>query len=163
MAPQADLVTLAFPVNLSTIESIPLQQGAVMIKFKEVRYLSVSIELEPEVVYAFTSDPENLPRWASGLGQGVKRAGEHWEVETEQGPVGLRFTPPNEYGVLDHTVVLADGTEIYVPMRVMPNGKGSEVMLALFRQPGMDDAAFARDAGLMQNDLWALKELMERP
>jgi hypothetical protein len=73
-----------------------------MIKFKEVRYLSVSIELEPEAVYAFISNPENLPQWASSLGQGVKRAGEHWEVKTQQGTVGLRFTPYNKYGVLDH-------------------------------------------------------------
>ena len=133
-----------------------------MLKFKEVRYLSVSIEREPETVYAFTSNPENLPQWASGLGQGVKRADEHWEVKTEQGTVGLRFAPHNEYGVLDHTVVLSDGTEVYVPMRVMPNGQGSEVMLVLFRQPGMDDTEFTRDARLMQNDLWVLKALLER-
>ena len=133
-----------------------------MLKFKEVRYLSVSIEREPETVYAFTSNPENLPQWASGLGQGVKRADEHCEVKTEQGTVGLRFTPHNEYGVLDHTVVLSDGTEVYVPMRVMPNGQGSEVMLVLFRQPGMDDTEFTRDARLMQNDLWVLKALLER-
>ena len=133
-----------------------------MIKFKEVRYVSVAIEREPEAVYAFTSNPENLPQWAMGLGQGVQRAGQHWEVKTEQGTVGLRFTPHNAYGVLDHTVVLADGTEVYVPMRVMPNGTGSEVMLVLFRQPEMDDNAFARDAGLMQNDLSTLKALLER-
>lgn len=133
-----------------------------MIKFNEIRYLSISIELEPAAVYAFTSNPENLPKWAAGLGQGVKRAGEHWEVITQQGTVGLRFTPHNEYGVLDHTVVLSDGLEVYVPMRVMPNGAGSEVMLGLFRQPEMDDAEFARDAGLMQNDLLSLKALLER-
>jgi hypothetical protein len=106
-----------------------------MIKFKEVRYLSVSIDLEPEAVYAFTSNPENLPQWAAGLGQGVKRAGEHWEVITEQGTVGLRFTPHNQYGVLDHTVVLADGSEVYVPMRLMPNGQGSEVCSLYFGNP----------------------------
>lgn len=133
-----------------------------MIKFKEIRYLSVSIEREPEAVYAFTSNPENLPLWALGLGQDVKRAGEHWEVKTEQGTVGLRFTPHNAYGVLDHTVVLPDGTDVYVPMRVIPNGTGSEVMLGLFRQPEMDDTEFVRDAGLMQNDLWTLKALLER-
>ena len=100
-------------------------------------------------------------KWAAGLGQGVNRAGEHWEVKTQEGTVGLRFTPSNEYGVLDHTVVLSDGTEVYVPMRVMPNGQGSEVMLVLFRQPAMDDAEFVHDAGLMQKDLLALKTLLE--
>ena len=133
-----------------------------MIAFKELRYLSVSIEREPEKVYAFTSDPANLPLWAAGLGLGIQRAGEHWEVRTQDGVVGLRFTPRNDYGVLDHTVILPDGTEVYVPMRVMPNGKGSEVMLGLFRQPDMDDATLARDAGMMQSDLQALKTLLER-
>ncbi len=133
-----------------------------MIKFKEVRYLTISIERTPQVVYAFASNPENLPKWAAGLGQGIKRAGDHWEVVTGDSTVGLRFTHQNEYGVMDHTVTLADGTEVYVPMRVIPNGHGSEVMLVLFRQPEMDDAAFARDAGLMQNDLLALKTLLER-
>lgn len=132
-----------------------------MIAHNEVRYLSVSIERDPREVYAFTSNPEHLPQWAAGLGLGVQRAGEHWEVKTQDGVVGLRFTPDNAYGVLDHTVVLPDGAEVYVPMRVMPNGKGSEVMLGLFRQPEMDDAAFARDAGLMQSDLLALKTLLE--
>ena len=37
-----------------------------MIMFNEVRYLSISIELEPKAVYAFASDPENLPQWAAG-------------------------------------------------------------------------------------------------
>ena len=133
-----------------------------MIKYNQVRYMSVSIELEPQAVYVFASNPENLPLWAAGLGLGVKRAGEHWEVITEQGTVGLRFTSHNEYGVLDHTVVLSDGTEVYVPMRVMPNGQGSEVMLGLFRQPEMNDAEFDRDAGLMQKDLLTLKALLER-
>lgn len=44
----------------------------------------------------------------------------------------------------------------------LPNGTGSEVMLVLFRQPEMDDAEFARDAGLMQKDLLTLKRLLER-
>lgn len=132
-----------------------------MVKFKEVRYLTISIERTPEAVYAFASNPENLPQWAAGLGQGIKRVGDHWQVITGDSTVDLRFTPQNEYGVMDHTVTVADGSEVYVPMRVIPNGQGSEVMLVLFRQPEMTDADFARDAGLMQNDLQNLKTLLE--
>ena len=40
-----------------------------MIKFKEVRYLTISIEREPEAVYAFTSNPENLPQWLQVWGK----------------------------------------------------------------------------------------------
>jgi hypothetical protein len=133
-----------------------------MVELMKLRYVSVSIDLDAHSVYAFTSNPENLPKWAAGLGLGIQRSGENWEVKTGNGSVILIFTPHNEYGVLDHTVVLSDGTEVYVPMRVIPNGKGSEVMLGLFRQPEMDDVAFDRDADLMQKDLLTLKNLLER-
>jgi hypothetical protein len=133
-----------------------------MAELMKLHCLSVSIDLDARSVYAFTSNPENLPQWAAGLGLGIRRSGESWEVKTGNGSVKLIFTPYNEYGVLDHTVVLSDGTEVYVPMRVMPNGRGSEVMLGLFRQPEMDDVAFERDAGLMQKDLLTLKNLLER-
>jgi len=129
---------------------------------KPIRYLTVSIAVAADKVYDFVGDPLNLPRWAAGLGQGVRPVGEHWEVVTGDGTVGLRFAPRNSFGVADHTVTLADGSEVYVPLRVMPNGDGSEVMMGLFRQPEMDDAAFERDAGLMQADLQALKTLLEK-
>lgn len=129
--------------------------------FKELRHLTISIERTPQEVYTFASNPENLPKWAAGLGQGIKQVGDHWEVKTGDSTVDLRFAPENEYGVLDHTVTLADGTEVYVPLRVIANGQGSEVTFVLYRQPEMTDADFARDAGLMQSDLAALKVLLE--
>ena len=133
-----------------------------MPKFKEARHLSVSVDRAPAAVYAYASNPANLPAWAAGLGQGISRAGDDWLVQTAQGPVSLRFSPPNEHGVLDHTVRLPDGTEVYVPMRVLANGAGSEVVITLYRQPEMDDAAYAHDASLMQRDLAALKTLLEQ-
>ena len=50
-----------------------------------------------------------------------------------------------------------NGTEIHVPLRVIANGHGAEVMLTLFRQPGMDDEMFARDVKWITRDLRALK------
>jgi len=131
-----------------------------MIQFREVRYVSLGIDRDPASVYAFASQPENLPLWAAGLGQGVTRAGDNWEVQTDQGRLVLRFTPQNPYGVMDHTVAIP-GAEVFVPFRVVPNGSGSEVVLTLFRQPQMDDAAFERDAALMLADLKALKKRLE--
>jgi len=133
-----------------------------MIQFREVRHVTLGVDRDAEGVYAFASRPENLPLWAAGLGQGVSPAGDDWEVKTDQGSVGLRFTKQNDYGVMDHTVVLPNGAEVFVPFRVVPNGTGSEVTLTLFRQPEMDDAVFDRDAGLMLADLQSLKTLLEQ-
>lgn len=61
---------------------------------------------------------------------------------------------------MDHYVGVGIGLEIYVPLRIIPNGAGAEVLLTLFRQPGMSDAKFAGDAELVARDLLALKALV---
>ena len=113
-------------------------------------------------VYGFLSDPRNLPAWASGLCLSIEQHGEHWVGQTESGRVTIRFAEPNVFGILDHEVVLADGSEVYVPMRAIRNGDGSEVMLTLFRRPDMTDEAFEADLLWVERDLAALKALLER-
>jgi hypothetical protein len=125
------------------------------------RVLTIGIERDAAAVYTFASQPENLPRWAAGLGSGITRSGDDWAVTTPIGTVRLRFAPPNVFGVLDHVVTLADGTEVDVPVRVMPNGTGAEVAFTLFRQPAMSDDDFARDAAQVAADLTTLKRLLE--
>ena len=59
-------------------------------------------------------------------------------------------------------VAVRPNVDIYIPMRVIANGTGSEVILTLFRLPDMTDEAFARDATWVERDLNALKALLER-
>ncbi|WPB76027.1 SRPBCC family protein [Archangium violaceum] len=132
-----------------------------MAKDDTVRHLRIGIARPLDAVYAFVSNPMNLPRWAKGLGGSVVRDGEQWLVQTPQGPARLRFAPPNPFGVLDHYVSPAPGIEVYVPLRVIAHGTASEVVFTLFRQPGMTDAQFAQDAAMVEQDLAALKALLE--
>ena len=83
-------------------------------------------------------------------------------METPQGPAQIWFAEKNDFGVLDHYVTLASGVEVYVPMRVVPNGSGSEVIFTLFKTPEMSDKQFAEDAGMVQRDLRTLKSVLER-
>ena len=53
------------------------------------------------------------------------------------------------------------GATVLVPMRVIPNQAGCEVMLTVFRSPGMTDAQFAADTDWVRRDLTALKALFE--
>jgi uncharacterized protein YndB with AHSA1/START domain len=125
------------------------------------RTLSVSIECPPDRVYAFVRNPENIPRWAGGLGKSVRRSGEAWILETADGPLGFAFVADNDFGVLDHRVTIAAGVDILNPMRVVANGSGSEVSFTLFQLPGMTSTKFDEDAGLVERDLRALKKLLE--
>jgi hypothetical protein len=129
----------------------------------EVRHLSIYIGRRPAEVYAFASDPRNLPRWAAGLARSeVTQDGDAWVAEAPFGTARIRFAVPNEFGVMDHDVELESGVAVHNPMRVVPNGEGSEFIFTLFRQPGMDDDQFAADRQAVEHDLRALKELLER-
>jgi hypothetical protein len=127
----------------------------------ESKQLSELIDASVEEVYAYARDPANLPQWAPGLGSSVEQVNGQWFVETSGGKVGLEFAPLNEYGVLDHQVILPSGEVLYNPMRVTKNGDGSEVVFALRRMPGMTDEEFARDAAAVAADLARLKQVVE--
>lgn len=126
------------------------------------RTLSVRIARSSDEVYRFVSNPKNMPAWARGLCRAITRTPDGWIAETQDGPVEVRFAPANDLGVLDHHVKLRSGEEIFGPMRVIPNGEGSELMFTLFRLPRMSDAEFVRDTGLVERDLLTLKDLLER-
>ncbi|SMF70086.1 hypothetical protein SAMN02982989_3897 [Xaviernesmea oryzae] len=127
------------------------------------RIIHISIERPWQEVYAFASNPENMPLWASGLSAGLDRDGDDWIGDG--GPLGkvrVRFTPGNPFGILDHTVTMENGLVVENPLRVMRNGDGAEIMFTLLQRPDLDDAAFESDAAHVLKDLRTLKELMER-
>ncbi|NML90442.1 polyketide cyclase [Sphingobium sp. TB-6] len=125
------------------------------------RTYSISINRDWQALYEAIWRPEVFPKWASGLAESdLRQEGDKWLADGPEGPITIRFTPHNDYGVMDHFVDTGDGKEIHVPLRVIRNGDGAEVMLTLFRQPGMDDEMFARDAKWITRDLRALKNFV---
>lgn len=128
----------------------------------ESRHLSICIDRTVDDVYAYASDPVNLPAWAHGLGESIEKIEGHWVAEfSPMGRVVIAFAPRNELGVLDHDVTLPSGETVYNPVRVIVGDAGSEVIFTLRRRPEMSDADFERDVGIVAGDLARLKELME--
>ena len=56
----------------------------------------------------------------------------------------------------------APHVEVYVPMRVVANGNGSEVFFTVFQQPEMTEQDFAADIKMVEEDLQTLKAFMEQ-
>jgi hypothetical protein len=126
------------------------------------RHIAETIQRAPDEVYAFVSDPRTLPEWASGLSTTISLVDGEWVAESDLGRVTVEFVPENPYGVLDHVVTLPDGARVVNPLRVVPNGDGSDVVFSLFRLPGTDLDAFESDAAAVVRDLARLKVLLER-
>jgi len=127
----------------------------------ESRTLSVRVDRSSDDVYDFVAQPANLPTWAAGLGTSIALVGGEWIADTPQGPAKVRFAEQNTFGVLDHFVSAEPGIEVYIPMRVIANGHGSEILFTLLRLADMSDATFAEDAAAVERDLKALKLLLE--
>lgn len=125
-------------------------------------HISISISCSFETTYNFLSHPGNFTKWASGLGKLFQGEGELWHAETPMGVMKMRFTPSNAFGIVDHTLITKEGTEMYNPMRVIQNADGCDVVFTLFQRPEMSDQDFQKDADWVKRDLIVLKDLLER-
>jgi hypothetical protein len=128
----------------------------------ESRHISVSIARAAGEVYRYASSPANLPDWAAGLGDSIEEVDGRWVAQSPMGRVVVAFVAENDLGVLDHRVTLPSGETVYNPMRVIPEGEGSEVVFTVRRRAGMSDEDLRRDAEAVSADLAALKRLLER-
>ena len=129
------------------------------------RHISVWVQAPPEVVYAIAADPEQLPRWASGLAEGsLRQTADGWVADSPMGEVVIEFAPANEFGVLDHVVRMPSGEAVYNPFRVVPAGENEprcEVVFTVRQRTGMSDEEFDSDAATVAADLNRLRELAE--
>jgi hypothetical protein len=129
------------------------------------RHISVWVDAAPEVVYAIAADPEQLPRWASGLAGGaLRQTVDGWVADSPMGQVVIEFAPINEFGVLDHVVRMPSGEAVYNPLRVIPAGENQpacEVVFTVRQRTGMTDEEFDSDAATVAADLDRLRQLAE--
>ena len=132
-----------------------------MVPVMEATIVHIGIERNWRDVYAFAARPENMPLWASGLGSGLEPDGEDWVAHGPLGSVRVRFTPPNDLGVMDHSVTMETGVVVHNALRVVPNGDGAEVMFTLLKLPGVSEDQFDIDRDWVLKDLATLKQLLE--
>jgi hypothetical protein len=74
----------------------------------------------------------------------------------------LSFAERNKFGIIDHFIIPERGEAVYVPMRVLANGHGTEVIFTLFKMPFMDDEKYDEDIKWVEKDLGQLKALLEK-
>lgn len=125
-----------------------------------VKHISISIDRPAGEVYQFASNPENFSKWVAFI-KTLTRRGDFWEATTDIGDIKIKWPGQNDFGIMDHTVTLANGETVANPMRVVANGDGCEFMFTLFRMPGRTDQEFEGDAKAVMADLKKLREILE--
>jgi uncharacterized protein YndB with AHSA1/START domain len=123
---------------------------------------SVRIDVEPEHVYGYVSDAQNLPQWATGFAKSVRAQGAGtWNVETPQGEVELQVTADPHHGVIDFWIEPAPGIRVLAASRVVGYGGITEFMFTQFQPPGMPDALFQSQVDAARTELDGLKARLE--
>lgn len=126
------------------------------------QHVSVSLACSAQQAYEYIIDPHNLPAWASGLSSHIEQVDGKWVADSPMGKVSVEFAATNPFGVLDHEVTLPDGEKVSNPFRVIPNGKGCELIFSVLHRPGVSEQEFAADVRHVEKDLQTLKSLLEK-
>ena len=124
---------------------------------------SISINRPVDEVYEFLLDPTNFLKWVF-IGHGRMRhlKDRDWEVETTVGRRVLRFAERMPLGVLDHYALLSENAEPHpIPMRVVANGEGTELIYTSFQRDGQSDEQWSSMLEWVTTDLMTLKTLLE--
>jgi hypothetical protein len=120
---------------------------------------AVTIPASYEAVFAFLTNPENLPRWAVGFARAIRRDGETWLVTTNQGELPIRYVVDADRGVIDYHLEPAPGAEAVAYSRLVPNGDGVEYVFTQFQAPGMPDEVFVGQVAALAEELAILPAL----
>ena len=125
--------------------------------------IKVAIERPYDQVYDLLVDPWFFAKWAVNPDTIMQPlGGTDWLVELPRGQAVIRFTAPNEHGVLDYqTFPVGAGGGPVTPVRLIRNDDGCELVLVWQQRPGVSDEKFQSDAEWVASDLQRLKTLIE--
>lgn len=124
---------------------------------------SVQIDRPLDDVYEFLLKPTNFGKWVFAGDASMRHVGgRDWAVETSVGPRIIRFAERNSFGILDYFALLTpDSPPHPIPMRVVANGEGTELIYTSFQRPGMSEVEWNSVIEWVTVDLLALKSLLE--
>ena len=123
---------------------------------------SVVVAATPEKLLAAFADGAGWAKWATYTARSAKSAGAgQWDLETAQGSARLTIKADKASGVCDHTLVDGAGHSWTVPGRVVAAGGGAVLVLTFTKPPAFSAAQFDTDMGRVDEELAALKRVVE--
>lgn len=149
--------------DLLALQSLLETRGKIAPLF-EAKAISLSIDRPVREAYDFLAEPTNFAKWAFVDDPRMTPIEDgQWAAETSVGSRVLRFaTPRNRLGIVSYESRLNLETELHpVPMRVLANGEGTELVFVFFRRPQNSAEEWASIIEWVTADLLVLKTLLE--
>jgi len=84
-----------------------------------------------------------------------------WSFTASRGPAKLKFKENKQLGILDHVFVDTEA-KWNVPMRVVPSGETSEIIVTLVKPENLTDKQFDERMLEVQNMMNSMKEIIEK-
>lgn len=125
-------------------------------------HISVYIDCHPAQVYDLLCNPENFAAWSNDLKGPIEQLENGWLFDSHQGPVKVCFSPRNDFGILDYSLTLSSGEVYQHPLRILPNGLGSEVVMTIWVANGTAHQDFLRYRQMVKEDLIAIKDFIAK-
>ncbi|MER7455820.1 SRPBCC family protein [Micromonospora sp. NPDC126480] len=122
---------------------------------------SVSISAPVDFVWATLANVAGWPRFSPFALEVRPMSADTFVVASPTGDVQLTSHFHEELRLLDHTVTLADGTEVFIPYRVAPNHRGSELIMTNVKSPADSAAEYEKQLGWMRTELENAKTYVE--
>jgi hypothetical protein len=143
------------------LQSLLEEQGVVG-SMMAAEVVSFPIARPLEKVYDFLLEPENFSRWAFVGDTAMRDLGNgEWSVETSVGPRILHFATRNDYFVLTHSSRPPGELAHTIPMRLLRNGDGAQLVYVFLQYEGLADAEWRSMIEWVTTDLGALKSYLE--
>ncbi|MHA6296939.1 SRPBCC family protein [Devosia sp. CAU 1758] len=123
----------------------------------------VQIAVPVASVRAYMADPRNYAEWAAVYPETYRQLDTgDWTAEVRFGGVRhIRFSAPNEDGILDHAVFRPGEEPVWMPMRAVPDEQGTELSFTFIQRPDMSQEAFRSTIEWITTDLLVLKTVLE--
>lgn len=96
------------------------------------------------------------------MSDAVKSVDGWWKFSTPRGAAKLKFNENKQLGILDHTYI-DDESKWNVPMRVVPSGDESEIIITLIKPDNITDEQFNQRMNEIGSVFSNLKALIENP
>lgn len=117
--------------------------------------ISITVNKKPDYVFQI------LLNWPSKMCTDAKKGDDGWwSFTTPRGQAKMKFHENDLFRILDHEFVDDEATWD-VPMRVVPNDDGSEVIITLFKPASFSDELFSERMKEMEKMMESMKQIIE--